>query len=151
MLGAGNLYAVWEDGRFSNFQYNDIAMSVSADGGITWSVPIRVNQTPLNIPLLNRQSFLPSIAVAEDGTIGVTYYDFRFNDTNPGLPTDYWLSQCRPSASTDASDPAGWGHEFRLTSSSFNIPRGVRNLCGYPQQLAPKCYRVRLQLLLILL
>jgi hypothetical protein len=28
---------------------------------------------------------------------------------------------------------------------------GVRDLCGYPQQLAPKCYRARLQLLLILL
>jgi len=28
---------------------------------------------------------------------------------------------------------------------------GVRDLCGYPPQLAPKCYRARLQLLLILL
>ena len=27
----------------------------------------------------------------------------------------------------------------------------VRDLCGYPPQLAPKCYRARLQLLLILL
>ncbi len=59
--------------RFSNFQYNVIAFSMSAYGGLTWSAPIRVNQTPLNIPPLNRQAFLPFIAVAADGTIGVTY------------------------------------------------------------------------------
>src|SRR5262249_39644922 len=45
----GNLYAVWEDGRFSDSQYHDIAFSMSSDGGFTWSAPIRVNQTPLNI------------------------------------------------------------------------------------------------------
>ncbi len=117
----GNLYAVWEDGRFSNFQYNDIAFSMSTDGGVTWSAPIRANQTPLNIPPLNRQSFLPSIAVTADGAIGVTYYDFRFNDPSPGLPTDYWLVQCHPSSTVAASNPACWGSEVRLTDSSFNM------------------------------
>lgn len=117
----GNLYAVWEDGRFSNFQYNDIAFSMSADGGLTWSAPVRVNQTPLNIPPLNRQSFLPAVAVTANGTIGVSYYDFRFNDPNPGLPTDSWLAQCHPSSTSAASDPACWGNEVRLTDSSFNM------------------------------
>src|SRR5215469_17497220 len=68
----GNLYAVWEDGRFSNFQYNDIAFSMSVDGGSTWSAPIRVNQTPLTIPPLDRQAFFPNVAVAANGTIGVS-------------------------------------------------------------------------------
>jgi hypothetical protein len=117
----GNLYAVWEDGGFSNFQYNDAAFSMSADGGLTWSVPIRVNQTPLNIPPANRQSFFPSIAVAADGTIGVSYYDFRFNNPNPGLPTDRWLVQCHPTSTNAATDPACWGNEVRLTDSSFNM------------------------------
>jgi len=117
----GELYAVWEDGRFSNFQNNDIAFSMSADGGLSWSAPIRVNQTPLNIPPANRQSFMPVMAVAGDGTIGVTYYDFRFNDANPGLPTDYWLVKCNPSSTRPATDPANWGNEVRLTDSSFNM------------------------------
>ena len=117
----GNLYAVWEDGRFSNFQYNDIAFSMSTDGGLTWSTPIRVNQTPLNIPPTNRQSFLPSIAVAAHGTIGVSYYDFRFNNPNPGLPTDRWLVQCQPSSTAAATDLACWANEARLTDSSFNM------------------------------
>jgi len=117
----GNLYAVWEDGRFSNSQYYDTAFSMSADGGVTWSFPIRVNQTPLNIPGLNRQSFFPIIAVTDDGTIGVSHYDFRFNDPSPGLPTDCWLVRCQPSSTRPATDPANWGNEVRLTGNSFNM------------------------------
>ena len=119
--GNGNLYAIWEDGRFSNFQYPDIAFSMSSDGGFTWSDPIRVNQTPLNIPPLNRQAFLPNIAVAGNGTIGVSYYDFRFNTPDPGLPTDRWLVQCQPSATNPATNPASWSNEVRLTPQSFNM------------------------------
>jgi len=117
----GNLYAVWEDGRFSNFQYNDTAFAMSADGGLTWSVPIRVNRTPLDIPQTDRQAFFPSIAVAVDGTIGVSYYDFRFNDANPGLPTDRWLVLCHPSSAKPATNPANWDNEVRLTDISFNM------------------------------
>jgi hypothetical protein len=118
---SGNLYVVWEDGRFSNFQYDDIAFSMSSDGGLTWSSPIRINQTPLNIPPLDRQAFYPVIAVSQNGTIGVTYYDFRFNTPAPGVPTDYWLVQCHPSPGAPATDPANWGKEVRLTSTSFNL------------------------------
>jgi hypothetical protein len=117
----GNLYAVWEDSRFSNFQYNDIAFSMSADGGFTWSSPIRVNQTQPDISLPNRQTFLPNIAVAGDGTIGVAYYDFRFNTPSPGLPTDRWLVQCKPSTDCPATNPASWGNEVRLTAASFDM------------------------------
>jgi len=127
----GNLYAVWEDGRFSNFQYNDIAFSMSADGGLSWSAPIRVNQTPLNIPAANRQSFLPSIAVATNGTIGVSYYDFRFNDPHPGLPTDRWLVRCHPVSKSPATDPGCWTDEARLTNGSFNTETVVPNFGGF--------------------
>jgi len=126
----GNLYAVWEDGRFSNFQYDDVAFSMSADGGSTWSAPIRVNQTPLNIPTLNRQAFFPIIALAADGAIGVSYYDFRFNAPNAGLLTDRWLVQCHPSSTTAASHPRCWCSEVRLTDSSFNMEAVVPMLGG---------------------
>ena len=127
---SGNIYAVWEDGRFSNFQYNDIAFSMSADGGYTWSVPVRVNQTPLNIPASSRQSFYPIIAVADNGAIGVSYYDFRFNDPSPGLPTDRWLVQCQPSVPTPASNAACWPNEVRLTGTSFNMEAVVPIIAG---------------------
>ncbi len=117
----GNLYAVWEDGRFSNFQYNQIAFSMSSDGGFTWSPPIPVNQTPMNLPPGNQQAFLPVVGVAGDGTIGVAYYDFRFNRSGPGLLTDFWLVQCHPTLKKPATDSANWGNEVRLTDQSFNL------------------------------
>ncbi len=35
--GHGNLYAVWQDARFSGFSHDEIAFSRSTDGGFTWS------------------------------------------------------------------------------------------------------------------
>jgi len=128
---SGNLYAVWEDGRFSNFQYNDVAFSMSSDGGFTWSQPIRVNQTPPNNMPLNRQAFYPVIAVALNGTIGVTYYDFRFNTPEPGVPTDYWLVQCHPTVGAPATNAGNWGNEVRLTSASFNLEAMQFAIDGY--------------------
>ena len=129
----GNLYAVWEDGRFSNFQYNDVAFSMSTDGGFTWSSPVRINQTPRNIPPLNRQVFYPIIAVAANRTIGVSYYDFRFNTPASGVPTDYWLVQCHPTVTKPATDPANWGGEVRLTDTSFNMEACPIVIDGYWQ------------------
>ena len=40
---------------------------------------IKVNKTPTNIPIGNQQAFTPSVDVAADGTVAVTYYDFRNN------------------------------------------------------------------------
>ena len=112
----GNLYAAWIDARFSNFQYNSIAYSMSTDGGFTWSTPIQVNQTPNSVPAIDRQAFNPTIAVAADGTLGVSYYDFRNNTAAPGALTDYWLAY----APAPATNPSAWG-EVRLTDNSFDL------------------------------
>ena len=116
----GQLYAVWEDPRFNYGQYTSIALTTSADGGLTWSAPIPVNKTPANIPPGNRQAFLPTVAVASDGTIGVSYYDFRFNTPGPGVPTDYWLVHCHPTSGSPTNS-ANWRNETRLTDTSFDV------------------------------
>jgi hypothetical protein len=122
----GNLYVTFEDKQFSGGQYSSIAFTMSTDGGLTWSAPIQVNQTPTGIPPVDRNAFLPSVAVASDGTIGVTYYDLRFNDPNPRLPTDYWMVQYHPSVGKSPTDPTAWGSELRLTDSSFNLETALR-------------------------
>jgi len=122
---SGNLYVVYEDLALSGYQASSIALTMSADGGFTWSTPMPINQTPPNIALANRQAILPTVAVAADGTIGVTYYDFRFNDPSPGLLTDYWLVHCHPSPTTPATDPASWRSEVRLTDRSFDFEAAV--------------------------
>ena len=121
--GFGNLYAVWQDSRFSNngdfsnldLLIDEIAFSKSTDGGLTWSTPIKINLTPTNIPLKNRQAFTPAIRVAADGTIGVTYYDFRNNTSDPTtLPTDLFLVHSLDQGET-------WVSETRVTPTSFDM------------------------------
>jgi hypothetical protein len=115
----GNLYAVWEDARFSGGAHNGVAFSMSTDGGSTWSAPVPINKTPTDIASGNQNAFLPSIAVTVDGTVGVTYYDFRNNTPASGLLTDYWFIHADPA--TDLTNPANWGQELRLTNTSFDM------------------------------
>jgi len=91
----GSLVAVWQDSRFSGGLRDGIALSRSIDGGFTWSTATRVNRDP-TVP-----AFVPSVAVRADGTIGVAYYDFRSNTSDPGtLPTDYWLARSTDGGAT---------------------------------------------------
>jgi hypothetical protein len=128
--GFGNLYAVWQDSRFSNggdfsnraLLIDEVAFSRSTDGGFTWSAPIKINKTPTGILLGNRQAFTPAIRVAADGTIGVTYYDFRNNTTDPTtLPTDSFIVHCHPSVTVTCTNPADWASETRLTLAPFDM------------------------------
>jgi hypothetical protein len=105
----GALYAVWQDSSFSGGQHDDIALSSSTDGGLTWSMPIKVNQTPVPVA-----AFTAAVDVAADHTVGVTYYDFRANDAAPGLPTDYFLAHSHTAGAT-------WDPETRITPTSFDM------------------------------
>lgn len=98
---SGALYAVWEDDPFIS-GIGAILFSRSTDGGLTWSLPVKINKTPTSIPAGNQTAFTPTVKVAADGTVGVTYYDLRNNTAAAGLPTDYWLVRCSASC-TDAS------------------------------------------------
>jgi hypothetical protein len=114
----GNLYAVWQDGGFSPTGQAKIAFSASSDGGLHWSAPIRIDQSPGDTP-----AFTPQVYVNSDGTIGVTYYDLE-NATaaQPGF-TDAFIVTC-PAATSDCTKGASWaaGGETRLsTSGSFDM------------------------------
>ena len=94
--GPGNtLVVAWQDARFSGGAREAIAFARSTDGGRTWSVPVRVNRDP------SVQAFEPTIAVRADGTIGITYFDFRSNTTDSStLFTDYWLVRSSDGGAT---------------------------------------------------
>jgi hypothetical protein len=100
---SGNLYVVWQDQRFSPAGAHHIAFSMSTDGGLTWTPPIRVDKTPLNV-----HAFTASVHVAADGTVGVSYYDFRRHTSASSiLETDYWFVHCHPFTG-DCTNPANW-------------------------------------------
>ena len=102
--GYGNLYVVWCDSfgseKTNGKVHSTMVFTQSTDGGLTWSPLARIDKSG------GTAAFVPSLAVASDGTVGVTYYDFRNNTPVPGLPTDQWFVHCHPS--TDCTDPASW-------------------------------------------
>jgi hypothetical protein len=91
---SGALYLVWQDARFSGGHHAGIAFSKSTDGGRTWSNPVQINQVP------SVSAFTATVHVADDGTIGVSYYDFRRNTTSQPLETDYWLVHSHDGGAT---------------------------------------------------
>ncbi len=92
----GAAYAVWQDARPSAGARDGVVFSKSIDGGLHWSTPTQVNQAP------KVQAFVPTVATLADGTIGVSYYDFRRD--NPADPTSLlaslWLATSRDGGAT---------------------------------------------------
>jgi hypothetical protein len=89
----GQLYLVWQDARDTTGPngkgaHSRVLFTTSTNGGDTWSDPVVVSNSPSGI-----SAFLPAIAVASDGKVGLTYYDFRTltPDNTTTLPTDIWF------------------------------------------------------------
>jgi hypothetical protein len=83
----GTAYVAWS--VVDSTHASRVLLSHSTDGGRTWSTPH---------PVINSsaQAFLPTVAVAADGTVAITWYDTR-ND-RPGdaqLTADYWFRYSR--------------------------------------------------------
>jgi hypothetical protein len=111
----GDVYAVWQDARFSGFSIDEIAFARSTDGGLTWSTPIKINRTPTSLPAGNRQAFTPTVRVAADGTIAVSYYDFRNYVPESGLlATDHWIVHCHPLSGASCTSSAEWIYESHV-------------------------------------
>ncbi|MBI1741743.1 choice-of-anchor D domain-containing protein [Candidatus Acetothermia bacterium] len=86
---------------------SDIFLAHSNDGGQTWSAPVRVN----NDKTQNDQ-FFPSVAVADDGTVSVMWYDRRID------PDNFKIDVFR-AVSTDGGET--FANE-RVTTESFGVP-----------------------------
>lgn len=116
---SGEIYVVYQDPQFNPTYRAGVVITRSKDGGKTWSKP-----KPINPKTLSAQTFLPRVAVAKDGTVGVLFYDFRhFKPGDPILSTDVWVS----FFSHDLKDYLG---EVRLTPTSFDARRTIRGYNG---------------------
>ncbi len=92
---SGALYVVWADARFGDGTYFDVVMSKSTDGGRMWTTPKVVDTAPAGASAFNG-----TVAVTGDGTVAVLWYDFRQNDSAPGLPTDVFLRHSHDGGAT---------------------------------------------------
>lgn len=120
--GTGKLYATWQDTRFSqgSTKRNDILVTSSSDGGLTWSTPVKANDTPPGA----QDAFTPVVQVDDSGRVGVLYYDLR-DDTDPrddAIMTAEWLTM-----STDGGQTFGpsqritppFDHSFAAQAGGF--------------------------------
>jgi hypothetical protein len=114
------IYLVWADGRdkstidvvvagSNTYNFSDIVLSKSTDGGNTWTQPEAVSPTPRDFAGAGRDQFHPGIAVNEDGKIAVCYNDRR-NDPANNL-VDHFCSL--------SSDGGNNFHDVRQTSQSW--------------------------------
>jgi BNR/Asp-box repeat len=108
------IHIVWQDIRFTLAAplpiFNDqVVIASSQDGGLTWSDPRRISSNKLT------QAFTPSVEIDEHGNVGVTYYDFTFDNPAGGpLDTDYWFTSSRDGGAT-------FSERRRLTEGSFDM------------------------------
>lgn len=123
--GRGNVYVAWQDARFGNGERDGIVLSRSSDGGRTWSEPAGVNKVP------GVQAFSPALAARRDGTVAVTYYDFRNNTPDPAtLPTSYWLAASKDGGRT-WSEQAVAGPFDMATAPTVERPPGSLYIGDY--------------------
>jgi hypothetical protein len=88
----GTAYVAWNE--IPVMGGSSVLLARSGDGGRTWGAPRLVRHSA-------GQAFLPTLAVARDGTLGITYDDTR--NRRPGareLTTDVWAATSRDRGAT---------------------------------------------------
>jgi Neuraminidase (sialidase) len=112
----GAVVLVWEDGRFRKGTGIDIAVSISTDGGATWSAPVKENPTGGS-----DWAFTPDVTIAADGSIAVAYNALHTAKAAGTLPTDRFLAR--------STDGKAW-RATSLTAKPFDLRRAP-NALGY--------------------
>ena len=88
----GSVYIAYRHG--TGDRRSEIRVTRSRDGGRTWTAPAGASKG-------TAETFLPSIAVAGDGVVGVTYYDFRHDVAGDAAFTaDVWFAHSRDGGRT---------------------------------------------------
>jgi hypothetical protein len=96
---AGRVYIAWQDHADNPHGDDLIMVSHSDNGGLTWSAPVKANQTPAGT--FTDQAFEPTIHVNASGDVAVTYYDFRNDVSGDGLlTTDAWITHSHDGGAT---------------------------------------------------
>jgi hypothetical protein len=97
----GAVAAVWQ--QQSGTTFDGITLSVSKDGGTTWSAPKQVNG------MKTVAAFSPTVRYLPGSVLAITYYDLRdYMSGSSTLSTDIWL--------TESNDGGTTWHELRLQS-----------------------------------
>jgi hypothetical protein len=67
---SGNIYVVWDDGRYRADSANDAVISRSFDNGLHWTMPVRINPGSTSDSV---NHYGVAVAVGKNGTVHVSY------------------------------------------------------------------------------
>ena len=110
----GRIYMTWQAHDDNPFGDDLIQLAWSDDGGLTWSDPVKVNQTPTDS--FTDQAFEPAVHVNSEGVVAVSYYDFR-NDVSGDrrLTTDHWIVHSHDGGATWSESHLGGPFDMHQT------------------------------------
>jgi hypothetical protein len=116
---------------------SDVFLASSFDGGKTFSDPVRVNDDATQA-----DQFMPAVAVAADGTVGVFFYNRRLDPNN--LRIDVYFARSRNGGRsfepnlrvTDVSFDVPPTFGQRTSSQNFDALRGICYMGDYNQMAA---------------
>ncbi len=137
-LFRGSIYIAYQsDPDGSGSDMSDVFVVTSLDGGRTFSKPVRVNDDQTST-----DQFMPAIAVAADGTVGVFFYDRRLDSDNRKI--DVYFARSRNGGQsfepnrrvTDISFDVPPTFGQRTSSGNFDYQRGVCYMGDYNQMAA---------------
>jgi hypothetical protein len=112
----GYIAAVWQQ-AFGSTTFDGIALSVSKNGGTTWSTPTQVNGSK------TVGAFSPTVRYLPGSVLAITYYDLRdYVAGSSVLSTSAWLSESNDGGTT-------W-HELRL-QSPFDLNKAPQADLGF--------------------
>lgn len=104
----GTVYVAWNE-KSGRDVYDDgyVRVARSTDGGASWSEPVTVAH-------VHGQTFLPSLAVAGDGTVAVSWDDTR-NDVHGDnqLTADVWIARSGDRGATWREDHVAGPFDLR--------------------------------------
>jgi hypothetical protein len=112
---SGALYAVWQDARFSGRRFDQIVLARSRDGGRTWSPPRRISRPSV-------QAFVPVIAVAPNGVLGVAFYETPAGRSRRHTATRYVLVTSRDAGGTFARRTIGRAFDLAAAPLMQAVP-----------------------------
>ncbi len=122
--GSGSVAAVWQ--QSFNGSFDGIALSVSTNGGGSWSTPKQINGATAVA------AFSPIVRYLPGGVLAVTYYDLRdYANGSTVLSTDAWL--------TESNDGGTTWHEVRL-QSPFDLNKAPQTNNNRPFGLSPALF-----------
>jgi hypothetical protein len=108
-ISRGRIYVTWFENHRAGT--SSIWLSTSRDDGVTWSAPQTLVEEAA-------QAFLPTLAAAGDGRLGIIWYDLRNSLAGPGLGTEVWCAVSSDQGASWRSRKLDGPFDLRLAPTS---------------------------------